>query len=399
MQYDLVIVGGGLGGMTLGMALAQHGARVLILEREAVYRDRVRGEGIFPWGAAEAKALGVYDPLAARCGCEIRWWTRHAGPGQAMTRDLPATTPSGLGCLNFYHAEMQEVLAERAQEAGAELRRPAEVVEVVPGTPPCVMVRENGSVRRIEARLVVGADGRASRVRNWGGFEVRHDPDCLVISSTLHERVIVPQDAIQAIGNVKLGCTVLIYPVGSARFRTYFIHRATDRPQRLSGSRDADAFVAACVATGVSPEWYGHARQIGPLASFDGATRWVEHPYRNGVVLIGDAAGASDPSFGAGLSLTLRDVRVLRDHLLAEPDWSAAAHAYAEVHDQHFGTMHRILGWLHEMQYAVGPAAEAVRARALPRMMDDPSRRPDIHGLGPNAPSDEAARKRYFGED
>ncbi len=150
---------------------------------------------------------------------------------------------------------------------------------------------------------------------------------------------------------------------------------------------------------GVPSEWYRGAKQIGPLASFEGATKWVEHPYREGVALIGDAAGASDPSFGSGLSLTLLEARVLRDCLLADSDWPAAAHAYAEEHDQHFGAIHRIIRWSTAMQYGIGPAADALRAQAMPLLLEDPSRRPDIQGKGPWAPTDEAARKRYFGED
>jgi flavin-dependent dehydrogenase len=39
MDYDLVIVGGGLAGASLGIALAQHGAHVLILEKDPAFRE------------------------------------------------------------------------------------------------------------------------------------------------------------------------------------------------------------------------------------------------------------------------------------------------------------------------------------------------------------------------
>ena len=45
-------------------------------------------------------------------------------------------------------------------------------------------------------------------------------------------------------------------------------------------------------------QWYAGARAIGPLATFDRAETWVDHPYKAGVVLIGDAAAASDPTPG-----------------------------------------------------------------------------------------------------
>jgi flavin-dependent dehydrogenase len=48
--YDIVTVGGGLGGSALAKAMAEHGARVLVLESETQFRDRVRGESMLPWG-------------------------------------------------------------------------------------------------------------------------------------------------------------------------------------------------------------------------------------------------------------------------------------------------------------------------------------------------------------
>ena len=113
----------------------------------------------------------------------------------------------------------------------------------------------------------------------------------------------------------------------------------------------------------------------------------------------GDAAAASDPSFGAGLSLTLLDVRLLRDSLLDQSDWTAAAEAYAARHDVHFASLHRMIGWMQQVMYGTGPDGEALRAHILPLLAEDPSRRPDLQGLGPFAPTDEVARQRYFGED
>lgn len=52
--YDIITVGGGLGGAALAKAMAEHGARVLVLEAESRFRDRVRGESMLPWGVAEA---------------------------------------------------------------------------------------------------------------------------------------------------------------------------------------------------------------------------------------------------------------------------------------------------------------------------------------------------------
>jgi flavin-dependent dehydrogenase len=66
--YDLAIAGGGLGGAALAINMARHGAKVLVIERERQFKDRVRGELMFPWGYAEACALGVVDCFAEAAG-------------------------------------------------------------------------------------------------------------------------------------------------------------------------------------------------------------------------------------------------------------------------------------------------------------------------------------------
>ncbi len=395
---DLAIIGGGLGGASLGLAMARAGAKVVIIEREAEFRDRVRGEGVFPWGCVEAKALGLYDAVLEACGHEVRFWTVHADKLTSATRDFRASTPSGLGMLNFHHERMQQAVAALAEAAGARFLRPAEAIGIVPGAAPEVIIRTAGGEERVTARLVVGADGRASRVRGFAGFTVQREPDCLMVASTLHENIGVRDDSVHAAANMGLGQAILVYPLGGGTFRTYLIHRSNAQAHKFSGRRDAASFMAACRDTGGPAGWLDDARQAGLLASFEAASSWVDHPARDGVVLIGDAAGASDPAYGCGLSLTLRDARVLREHLCAEPDWRRAAELYAAEHDRYFQAMKRITDWRTEMNYATGPEADARRARARPLLREDPTRAPDLQGLGPEAPSDAAAYRRYVGE-
>jgi menaquinone-9 beta-reductase len=393
MDYDLAIVGGGLAGSSLGIAVAKTGARALIVEREAQFRDRVRGEGILPWGVDEARKLGIYQPLLEECAHATRWWTEPVG-----NRDLVETTPSRLGCLNFYHPEMQQQLLDLATAAGAELLRPAEVTGVTPGNPPTITLRANGVEQRVTARLVVGADGRNSRVRGWAAFPLRRDPDCITVTGVLYRDLALPDNAVQFVLNPDLQRLSIIFPVGKQRFRAYVAFRHGTRPP-LSGAKDRARFVELSVATGAPAEWFRGGVAIGPLASFDAPDNWADHPYRDGIVLIGDAAAASDPTFGCGLSLTLRDVRVLRDRLSEARDYAEAAQAYATEHDRYYSRLHRIHGWFRDLWFGAGADAEALRARALPRIGEDPSRIPDFIALGPEAPSDEPARRRMLGVD
>jgi 2-polyprenyl-6-methoxyphenol hydroxylase-like FAD-dependent oxidoreductase len=122
------------------------------------------------------------------------------------------------------------------------------------------------------------------------------------------------------------------------------------------------------------------------------------HPYSKGVALIGDAAATSDPAYGQGMSLTLRDVRTLSQRLLSSSDWDAVGHDYATEHNRYFSVIHRSCEWLRQVFQEQGPDAERRRANAMPLIGEDPTRIPDHIMSGPELPIDESVRARFFGE-
>ena len=88
MDYDVIIAGGGIAGSALGRYLAAENVKVLIVEKESQFRDRVRGEGIWPWGVLEAKKLGIYELLRDTCGHEVRWLTRTGSSSVLPTQTI-----------------------------------------------------------------------------------------------------------------------------------------------------------------------------------------------------------------------------------------------------------------------------------------------------------------------
>ena len=91
IRYDVITVGSGLVGTALPRSLVEAGLRVMILEREAMLRDRVRGEGIHCWGVAETRALGIYDILKKIIIQESRYSSPQLhGTPAAPPRDLAA---------------------------------------------------------------------------------------------------------------------------------------------------------------------------------------------------------------------------------------------------------------------------------------------------------------------
>jgi len=396
-HYDLVIVGGGLGGATLARSMASRGAHVLVIEREQQFKDRVRGEFVTSWGVAEAKLLGIYELLMARVAHEIPWVDFYSGPQLVNHRDLRATTPTREPCLSFYHPPMQEALLAAAIEAGAEVRRGVSVSGVRGGTPATVAITETRHSKEIHARMVVGADGRSSTVRAAAGFKVKRDPECNVMTGVLLDKVRVPEDTALLVINSPLGQQAVIFPQGGGRARTYFCYHCSH--PRLQGTDSLPRYLEACTRVGMNPSFYESAVPAGPIAAFDGAEVWVDHPYHDGVALLGDAAAASDPSWGQGLAMTMRDVRLLRDQLLANADWDVAGHAYAAAHDRSSRATQMANTWYTQLFLETGAEADARRARALPLIAQDPTRDPDTLFCGPDVPLDEAVRKRFFAEE
>jgi 2-polyprenyl-6-methoxyphenol hydroxylase-like FAD-dependent oxidoreductase len=354
---------------------------------------------MLPWGVSAARRLGILDELVNAGGIQPRYFTLYIGGKTGEPRDLKATTPHGEGSLNMFHPDMQEALLELAVRAGAEAIRGATVtgVESGPDHDPSVTFTSNGKRQILSTRLIVGADGRASQVRAWAGFDVQRNPDLLMIAGTLIQGTDVPDEAVHlCFGS---GSATLLAPLGHKRARTYFVYPGINGRRGLSGSDKIPEFLNLCQAADAPVSWFTNAEPIGPLAEFSGADHWVDSPARHGVALIGDAAAASDPSWGSGLSLTLLDVEHLTRALCSTDDWNAALERYAKEHDEYYGALHRILGWMTELFWSYGPEADARRAKVLRRMAQDPSGFPDSIGLGPFGPSDEQARRLLLGLD
>jgi hypothetical protein len=71
--------------------------------------------------------------------------------------------------------------------------------------------------------------------------------------------------------------------------------------------------------------------------------------------------------------------RVLSDRLAATDDWRATADQYAAEYDRHTADLRRIHSWFRGLWFGAD-AGEALRARAMPRFAEDPSRIADFIG-------------------
>lgn len=399
MAYDLIVVGGGIAGASLARRMAKNGARVVVLEQETEFRDRIRGECLQPWGVGEARQLDVADVLRG-CANELMWVDQIINGQHVMKRDFVATTPQASGMWAFYHPRAQEALLTAAVAAGAEVRRNAVVQQIIPGAKPKARIAHAGGTAEVEGRLMVLCAGRNPSLRAQLGFETRRGSIPLLLSGVwvTHLPADVDSSIAYIANDIVTGAVSALFPQSAEKGRAYFgFHPQTCA--RLQGDADFSRFCKEFnrAAHGAIP--LDGAQPAGPLASFECADVWVDHPYRDGVALAGDAAASNDPSWGQGLALALRDSRVLSDELLASNDWAAAGERYAASHDRHYGTIRMVSGWFYDMFQRLGPEADARRARAMPLFGKDPTRLPDMLFSGPDLPVADNARARFFGED
>jgi 2-polyprenyl-6-methoxyphenol hydroxylase-like FAD-dependent oxidoreductase len=382
VDYDLIIVGGGIAGSSLAKNMVESGKSVLLLERETKFKDRIRGEAMHPWGVIEAKRLGIFDTLNETCGHVCDHWKTYFR-GELMTdRNLPATNPNGVGEFHFYHPRMQEILLGLAADAGAEVHRGARVSELTTAE-RSIQWRENGDTFEASAGLIVGADGSRSTVRRKSGFDVHQDDDWLQLAGVIMEDTGIPDDSVHVFqGNE---ASVLFFPQGGNCVRSYISYTPETLDASFTGDSHKKDYLSLCRQLGVPDAWLDGANLTGPLAEFQGADRWTKHPAVPGVVLIGDAAAKPDPSWGTGLSLALRDVRTLRDELLADDDWDVACTRYAAAHDSYYGQLREVESWFGHLLWDQGAEADARRLEVFPNLEKDGA--PDIVGLGPESPT------------
>src|SRR5262249_2176067 len=300
----------------------------------------------------------------------------------------------------FYHPRAQEELLSAAATAGAEVRPGATVQHITPGATPEVRIAHSAETSEVAARLVAICLGRNPALRADLGFRTQRGSIPLFLSGVLLTNLAADVDpAIAYVANdVSNGAIAALFPQTNGNARAYFGFH----PQnclRLQGEADFPRFRQEFdKATGCAIP-LGEARPAGPLASFECVDVWVEHPYRDGVALLGDSGASNDPSWGQGLSLSLRDARVLSDELFASEDWNAAGHSYAVRHDDHYGMVRKVSGWFYDVFQRLGAEAEARRTRVLPLFAQDPTRLPDTLFSGPDVPLSADARVRFFGED
>jgi 2-polyprenyl-6-methoxyphenol hydroxylase-like FAD-dependent oxidoreductase len=174
----------------------------------------------------------------------------------------------------------------------------------------------------------------------------------------------------------------VMFHQGGGRARVYLIDGRSGQ-HRFSGAGGTEQFLAACAQPAYPwGEQVSAGRAVGPCATYPGDDTWTDAPYADGIVLVGDAAGHNDPVIGEGLSIAMRDARMVRDLVL---DGARTAADFAPYGSERAARMERlrfgadIIAVTHAEDADNRPARRAYLGERMARM--DPEVFPVLFGL------------------
>jgi 2-polyprenyl-6-methoxyphenol hydroxylase-like FAD-dependent oxidoreductase len=309
----ILIVGGGIGGLSLATALQRQGFRPELVERSPQWRATGAGIGVLANGMRMLCRLGL-DSAVVQGGATLRHWTYCNDRGETLCdTDLEALWGDVGPSVGIERSRLQQVLLSGVATVPARLGiGPTQMIQGV----NCVDVAFSDGSRGVYD-LVIGADGIHSAVRQlvFDGPPPRYAGQ-VVWRSVIPTRPCGLADMTVVMGD---GCFFGLVPMGNGHtygFAGLDAPEPSDDPVegRLARLRRRFGRLGGPV-----PEYLA-ALQCDAQLRYD-AIEWVdvERWYTGRVLLIGDAAHASPPQMGQGGCMALEDAVVLSE-VLREAD-------------------------------------------------------------------------------
>jgi flavin-dependent dehydrogenase len=320
-RFDALIIGGGPAGSTAALLLAKAGWSVAVVEKAPFPRRKVCGEYIAPTNHSLFKQFGILDEVLKHAGPEVRRVALVSKSSPVIAR-MPHSKHLSDGWGRGVRREILDtLLMNRAREAGAKSWQPWSVIDVEKSKNIFVSWLEskvNNEKVEIESRVVIAAHG------SWGIGHLPTQPsrqtpkasDLLAFKAYL-ENASLPADTM----------TMLVFPGGYAgtascdhdltsfsccirRDRLEEIRRLA--PNEKAGEAAYRHIVKSCpwlreVLQGarLNGEWLA----TGPIRP------GIRQRYKDGIFLVGNAAGEAHPTIADGISMAIQSAWLLCERL------------------------------------------------------------------------------------
>ncbi|UWQ05898.1 FAD-dependent oxidoreductase [Aliiroseovarius crassostreae] len=311
-NHDITVLGGGIGGLTAAIALAQKGANVTVLEQAPEITEVGAGLQISPNGFRVLQALGL-EKVAYEASMRSKGvWLRDGMSGrEVVDLNFGAIAPDDTFLL-FHRADLIGLLADAARREGVEIRLNQQVVDVEDGDAGVGVRFADGSAHH--CAFLVGADGLHSLVR--GKLNGVEHP---FFTGQVAWRAIVPatgREQAEATVFMGPGRHMVTYPLRGGSLvnivaveeRAAWVDEGWNTPDDPVNLRAAfagfcDDAMALLERVEDVKVWGLHRHEVAPV--------WYQGSKGGHMVLLGDAAHPTLPFMAQGAVMALEDAWVL----------------------------------------------------------------------------------------
>ena len=328
MNPNIVLVGGGIAGMTAAAALAQQGFAVTLLESAPQFGEIGAGVTLSPNAMKGLDYIGVCEDVAAAGVEPVKQRIQHWQDGRTLVTMDRSTqrTKYGAPYVTVHRADLHDILSKAARDAGVDMRCASPVV----GSEGSVAILADGT--RVEGDMLIGADGVKSVIRERFEAAPPH------FTGHVAWRCLVPVTPelkhLSDWPGIIIGPNAMItrYNIRRSSIMNFVFFARQDGwqedgwttpadPQELaaiygSWCEDAQLMLAAALGQPMF-KWAINARTALPTWNVE-----------DRVTLIGDAAHAMTPFLGHGAACGIEDAVVLTRALLASDGVGEAINRY-----------------------------------------------------------------------
>ncbi|WP_232661966.1 FAD-dependent monooxygenase [Pseudonocardia sp. TRM90224] len=333
MSTDVVVVGGGIGGLAAALAVSRTGCAVRVLEQASRFGEVGAGLQIAPNATRILREWGLLDEVVAAGVLPRRAVLRDAVDGRELTHLDLADVERRYGApyVVIHRSDLHAVLLDACRAAGVELVTGVDVTGVEQAADSAVAVSAG---RRDTGRVVLGADGLGSVLRRQlSGDEPVSSAyvayrGTLPVADTPDAPDVALRDVVIYIGP---HCHFVQYPLrGGELLNQVAVFRS---PRAVAGEADWGtpdeldaAFAGTCelVRSGLPHLWRDRWWR---MYDREPITTWVDRR----LALVGDAAHPMLQYLAQGACQAMEDAHCLAAQIENGSGWDAALRDYAEI--------------------------------------------------------------------
>ncbi|ERP94671.1 2-octaprenyl-3-methyl-6-methoxy-1,4-benzoquinol hydroxylase [Marinobacter sp. ES-1] len=321
-QFDILIVGGGMIGSALALGLSRQGWQVGLIEGAPAASLMAPAE--------PANSVDDFEPRVSAISLasqrlleELGAWPKVQASRHCGYREMTVWDGDGTGRIHFdaaeLHARSLGTIVENRNIVRALFESLSDSsVQLLDGVRVKAWSREQGveleDGRRLVARLVVGADGALSRLRQWSGLATREwDYDQQAIVCTVRTSQNHRYTAWQRFSPTgPLAFLPLLNEAGDEHFCSIVWSQDTLEARRLMalGTESFRKELEAAIEREL-----GEVLAVSRRFAFPLRQRHAKDYIADGLALVGDAAHTIHPLAGQGANLGYGDVRALLEEL------------------------------------------------------------------------------------